>query len=167
MSDPKSYILSPGEKGYINLAFGPRWKYISSVRAFVESFCSISLDNKIKADKISLAASELLENAVKYASEDGTNIFIKMQEDGVEISVENIATPEQIEILKSELEKVNQGEPMEAFMNKVQEVAMRDDGQSRLGLARIRCDTGADLSLSVRDGNRVRMHAFFALEKIS
>lgn len=165
MSTDQSLILDPDDKGYINLAFGPRWKYISCVRSFVESFCSIALENKIKGDKISLAASELLENAVKYASEDGTKIFILLKENGLKIVVENIAQPDQIEILKNELDKINEGTPQEAFMRKVQEVAEREDGESRLGLARIRHDTGAELSMSVKNENHVVMSAFFPLDK--
>ena len=55
---------------YVEMRFGPRWTYISCVRKFVASFFMIGLSDKERAEQVSLAASELLENAVKYASEE-------------------------------------------------------------------------------------------------
>jgi len=45
--------------GYIELKFGPRWRYIAVVRAFIQSFLAISFSDDSRADKIAMAASEL------------------------------------------------------------------------------------------------------------
>ena len=50
---------------YVEMRFGPRWTYISCVRKFVASFFMIGLSDKERAEQISMAASELLENAVR------------------------------------------------------------------------------------------------------
>src|SRR5882724_8432273 len=55
---------------YVEMRFGPRWTYISCVRKFVASFFMIGLSDKERAEQISMAASELQENAVKHASEE-------------------------------------------------------------------------------------------------
>ncbi len=64
--------------GFIRLKFGPRWKYIACARSFIQNFLAISIEDKVKADKIAMAASELLENAVKYASSDTTDIYVNV-----------------------------------------------------------------------------------------
>jgi hypothetical protein len=137
--------------GYIELRFGPRWKYIAVVRSFIQSFMALSLQNTTKADHVAMAASELLENAVKYAAgEDITvaaDVFLKNE--NVSIAVSNEASPEAIEVLRSLFQKVKKGDPLEAYMTQMREAAVRKDGQSQLGLARIRYETGMDMQLKV------------------
>ena len=55
----------PKPDGYIEIRFGPRWKYISPARVFIQNFIAIALSDQTKADSIAMATSELLENAVK------------------------------------------------------------------------------------------------------
>ena len=57
---------------YVELRFGPRWTYISSVRKFVANFFMIGLADKERAECISMAASELLEKAVVQEQALGT-----------------------------------------------------------------------------------------------
>ncbi len=79
--------------GYIELKFGPRWKYIAVVRAFIQNFLAIGFSDDARADKIAMAASELLENAVKYAIGEETRIKVGLsaKNGDVEISVSNKA----------------------------------------------------------------------------
>ena len=53
-------------KIFIDLRFGPKWTYISTVRTFAENFIAISLENKKKAGIIAMSVNELIENAIKY-----------------------------------------------------------------------------------------------------
>src|SRR6185295_5252359 len=57
--------ITPVSADYVEMRFGPRWTYISCVRKFVASFFMIGLADKERAELISMAASALLENAVK------------------------------------------------------------------------------------------------------
>jgi len=61
---------------YIELKFGPRWKYIAVVRAFLQNFMALSSTDNGRGDKIAMAVSELLENAVKYATGDETDVGV-------------------------------------------------------------------------------------------
>ena len=94
--------MSTGKReGYVELSFGPRWKYIAVIRGFVQNFLAVSLsdDADAKADKIAMAASELLENAVKYANGEETKVKMAVFTDDhkqLEISVSNKASPEAI-----------------------------------------------------------------------
>ncbi len=138
-------------EGYIELKFGPRWKYIACVRGFIQNFLAISIVDQTKADKIAMAASELLENAVKYASHDETHIVIKVAPDTekISIAVENSAAPASIATLKEVHAKINAGDPLQVYIAQMKEAAVRQDGKSHLGLARIRYETGGNLKLNI------------------
>ena len=150
---------------YVELRFGPRWTYISSVRKFVANFFMIGLADKERAECISMAASELLENAVKYASEDEgyLKITIAKGEHEVDVCVKNKAEPHHINTLRRELALIHAGQPEQVYLRKMEEAAMTE-GQSRLGLARIRYEARAQLRLEVND-SEVSIHAIFDLEQ--
>ncbi len=145
------------QPGYIELKFGPRWKYIAVVRAFIQNFLAISFTDPTLADKIAMAVSELLENAVKYATgDDETGVSVKLNSEGtsVIVSVTNSSTPESIASLQSNWGSAMEGEPLAAYIKKMQESAVRTDSKSQLGIVRIRYETGAKMSLDVK-GNKV------------
>ena len=144
---------APDREGYIELKFGPRWKYIACVRGFIQNFLAISIVDQTKADKIALAASELLENAVKYASHDDTHIVIKVAPgtEKISIAVENSASQESINTLQHVYEKIHSGDPLQVYVAQMKEAAVRSDGKSHLGLARIRYETGGNLKLHIEE----------------
>ncbi len=150
---------------YVEMRFGPRWTYISCVRKFVASFFMIGLADKERAEQISMAASELLENAVKYASEEEgyLKICIAKSTNEVDVCVKNRAEAHHINTLRRELALIHAGEPEKMYLKKMEEAAMTE-GQSRLGLARILYEAGARLRLDVSDGE-VSIHAIFTLEQ--
>src|SRR3954453_6875887 len=146
------------------MRFGPRWTYISCVRKFVASFFMIGLADKERAEQISLAASELLENAVKYASEDEgyLRIAISKNLNEVDVCVKNKAETQNINILRRELALIQAGNPENVYLKKMEEAALTE-GQRRLGLIRILYEANAKLKLDVNDGE-VAIHAIFPLE---
>lgn len=136
--------------GYIQLSFGPRWKYIAVVRGFVQNFLAVSLSDDAKADKIAMAASELLENAVKYATGEETKVSMAVHPTAgkvMSISVSNKASPEAIQGVRQMYDKVMTGDPLEAYVAQMREAATRNDGKSQLGLVRIRYETGCHMDL--------------------
>ena len=145
-------------KGYIELRFGPRWKYIACARSFIQNFLAISIVDQTKADKIAMAASELLENAVKYACGEDTHISVNVSPKTEKISVQvtNTASPESIVSLKKIYSKIIQGNPLDAYVSQMKEAALRSDGKSQLGLSRIRYETGGDLKMEI-EGNIVKV----------
>ena len=143
--------------GYIELKFGPRWKYISSARGFIQNFIAISIEDKGKADKIAMAASELLENAVKYACGEETQLYVYVFPNigSIKVVVVNQANENAAASLKELFKKISQKPPMEAYISQMKEAAVRKDGKSQLGLARIRYEAGAEIDLVVSDTNEV------------
>jgi hypothetical protein len=142
-------IESEVKDGYIELRFGPRWKYIAVVRAFIQNFLAVSFSDDVRADKIAMAASELLENAVKYANGEDTRIRVSLSSatGDIDISVSNKATPEAMASLKAMWDSVMTDDPLAAYVTKMKEAATRSDGKSQLGLVRIRYETGARMTL--------------------
>ncbi|MBP7551829.1 MAG: ATP-binding protein [Spirochaetes bacterium] len=154
------------KNGFIEMIFGPRWTYIATVRTFLQNFLSITLADNKWADVISMAASELLENAVKYASDEGTKISVehKKDENKLFLHVENFSSKENIKVLLNELDKINSGEPQEVYLMKMQEAALRTDGGSQLGLARIRYESDAFIKVDV-DNDLVKVTVIFDLKQ--
>ena len=111
-----------------------------------------------------MAASELLENAVKYASDEESylKIAIAKQSSVVDVCVKNRAEPHHINTLRRELALIQAGNPETVYLKKMEAAAMTE-GQSRLGLIRILYEANAKLRLEVVD-TEVAIHAIFPLE---
>lgn len=142
------------DKCFLELIFGPKWKYIATVRAFLQSFLTVSLKRGLaKAEIISMAVSELLENSIKYGTESGIKVFVELAEteDRIIVSVENFSSKESIAELLKEVKRVKSGPADKIYLEKMQEAAMRTDGGSQLGLARIRHEANAEISVTVTD----------------
>jgi hypothetical protein len=152
------------------ISFSPKWwSYVSSTRIMVASFCNVHLANEEIADKIAMTAQELLENAVKYSASQEENVSLRFEinedENIVSLEVSNLATPESIAILRAQYAEVSEGDALLAYLQKMQRIAMNPNAAgSQLGLARIRYETGSDLSLKV-EGNRVSMGVEFHMTK--
>lgn len=137
--------------GYIEIRFGPRWKYISPARVFIQNFIAIALSDQAKADAIAMATSELLENAVKYGASEDTQCVVKASPTTgtIQTSVTNHATEAGARELQVLYDKIMSGDPLEAYITQMREAATRTDGKSQLGLARVRYETGGDMRLEV------------------
>jgi hypothetical protein len=155
---------TPPSTDYIELRFGPRWTYIGCVRKFIASFFLIGLADKERAEQISVAASELLENAIKYSSGDDNSLHISVRkyEKEVDVCVRNPAEPRQISLLRREFAMITSGDATDIYLKRMEEAAQTAD-QSRLGLVRIIYETEARLHLEVLE-NEVALHAIFSVE---
>ncbi|HQJ05733.1 MAG TPA: hypothetical protein PLI57_05085, partial [Spirochaetota bacterium] len=102
---------------------------------------------------------------LKYASDEGTKISVehKKDENKLFLHVENFSSKENIKILLSEVEQINSGEPQEVYLMKMQEAALRTDGGSQLGLARIRYESDAFIKVDV-DNDLVKVTVVFDLK---
>ena len=150
---------------HVELHLEPRWPFISCVRKFVAGLFVIGLADKERAEQISMATSELLENAVKYSSEEDQSLKLTISRTGPEVTVQvkNPAEPQQINVLRREFALISAGEPEAVYLKRMEEAA-RSGGQSRLGLIRIRYEGGAQLSLEVAE-RAVTIRATFLIEE--
>ncbi|MDB5099471.1 MAG: histidine kinase [Cyanobacteria bacterium RYN_339] len=152
------------------ISFSPKWwSYVSSTRIMVASFCNVHLADEEIADKIAMTAQELLENAVKYSASQEENVALRFEineEDNVvSLEVTNQATPESIATLRAQYAEVCEGDPLLAYLQKMQRIAMNPNAEgSQLGLARIRYETGSEITMKV-DGNHVTMGVEFQMKR--
>ena len=159
MSNDRTYDAS--------ISFSPRcWSYVSSTRIMVASFCNVQLQNEDIADKIAMSVQELLENAVKYSATQDAAVSLDFRIiEGMRavIEVRNRAQHDQLEQLRSQHAEISQGDPLLAYLQKMQRIAENPQASgSQLGLARIRFETGCDLEMRI-DDDVVTMRVEFSL----
>jgi hypothetical protein len=150
----------------LEIAFSPRWwSFISSTRIFVESFCGHSIGEGTFSDRVALATHELLENAVKYSlsPDSAVRCVVALTDEKVRVQVQNTADPDHIPVLEAEMATTQDGDPLEVYIQKMQRSVTQD--QSQLGLARIRYESGAKLSLHI-EGQLVTIEALFIVPEV-
>ncbi len=156
---------STENKIFVDLKFGPKWTYISTVRTFVENFMAISLSDKKKAGIIAMSVNELIENAIKYS--DKESIQIKFQiltnEKKIYVNVSNHASGEEERNLDSILAEINSLPPLEAYMNRMK-LSIDSPGRSSIGLARIRYESKAEISHTYDSDGLINVHAAIPIE---
>lgn len=147
---------------HVEMLFKAQWPFILCVRKFLSSFFLRDLASRERAGRIAMAASELLENAIKYSSNEPGLIRIAVTRRGGEIDlvVENSVDERQIEVLRREVVLINSMAPEEIYLRRMHE-ASQSGAQGRLGLARIRFAAGARLNLETGE-RTVAIHAIFS-----
>lgn len=162
MQVPSQETVMPHTGHGLTITFSPRWwSFISSTRIFVESFCGHSFGHPHFSGKVAIAAHELLENAVKYSLHPDSPVTcaVSVEDGSVRLRVENVADAAHVQVLRDEIESLMRGDPMDVYVERMHRSLSSD--KSQLGLARVRCETGADLRLVV-SGNKVTIDALFS-----
>jgi hypothetical protein len=157
--------LSPssGRQPYVFIEFAPTSGCLGSIVSVVTDFCRHFVDDSTVRFAFQLAAYELTENLVKYATGGFTSLRIEVENSprGPEIVLtsQNEAPPERIADAVARLEAIEQSaDPMAYFDALVRESLAAPDG-CQLGLGRLRaegnfrlshCATGSSLIIQVR-----------------
>ena len=140
------------------LRMQPSWVVVDDIRQFVESFCANACPEAEREEQLALATHELVQNAIANAATPDIELKLEVDRasERVSVSVSNHARADQIEVLRSRLDKAQSyANPLEGYV-----AAMREDPDSRggIGLARIRFEAALDLALDVQ-GERVTICA--------
>lgn len=127
--------------GYLDVTFGPTWDYIPVTRSYIENFLSVHMSERNDISAIEMAASELLENAVKYSKADGIRVIIDKDErkKTIELRVFNYSAEESANKLISKINKMNESDPLEYYIEKLRESKKHKETNKSagVGLARI------------------------------
>lgn len=153
--------------GYLDITFGPVWDYIPLTRNYIENFLLINLIEKKNISKISLAVSELLENAIKYTNNDVIRLKLikKINENILEVHVYNFSDKEHAEILKNYLKVMYSKDPLEFYLEKMKEISKGNKENSSLGLARINYEAKAKIEAFYDENTKIlETHAKIKLE---
>lgn len=147
---------------WIELAFSPCVRQVSTVRRFVISLCDNLLDDADAISRIALTTHELLENTVRY-SLDGKmalRIEVRRREGAtiVGIQTKNRASQENAEALARLLEEMAEApDANEYYLTLMKRSARRSDG-SGLGMGRIRAEGEMQVSCTI-EGDVVALRA--------
>jgi hypothetical protein len=143
---------------FLFLRMFPSWTFVDDLRRFVESFCAASCPGAHREEQLALAAHELVQNAIAYASTPGVELRLELDRGAarVRVSVTNAVEPAQAELLRALVAEVaGPADPLAAYL-----AAMRKTPESRggLGLPRVRFEAALELSVET-SGGRVTVHA--------
>lgn len=158
---PESISVGPYEPA-VMVRFRPAWIYIDGIREFGRFFCASTFDEPALADRAQVMIQETLENAVKYSDRNSySELELLMTMDGKELVVSVCSSPkvEHYGSLKSELEQLHQTDPEQAYLAAFERASRDPTASARLGLARLRYECKADLSVTEEPGGRIRVTA--------
>lgn len=164
---------------YFSTAFGPRPKVLELVRGFVSDFhdrvvlspSSARRRSSPRGSQLSMAAHELMENALVYGSESegaesSPSFSIAIDPDPEDpanrylvcIKTRNRAEPHQQAAVREMLHALSEAEdPLAYYLELMAASARRPEG-SGLGLARVRVEAQMDLSCVV-EGDEIEVVA--------
>ncbi len=139
----------------VHLRLRPMWRHVDGIRKFCDFFTAESFDNETLGERVGVVIHELTENAIKYSREgDSAELELSIRHDDgqIEIVVANSPAPEHIDTLRRAFQTLATASAEEAYLSAMRRAATLPDGQSGLGLARIRHDCDVELTLAVDDG---------------
>jgi len=136
---------------YIELKFGPNWDYVVMGYSVVTCFLSSAIKDGVNTELIAIAVIELLSNAVKYSETKDVTLQINVTPSQVDIKTFNLASEENIEYLKKEIEDITQGTPLEAYIRKCRQIEREPKAKHSLGFARIRYESNGKISHKIID----------------
>ncbi|MRG97706.1 hypothetical protein [Polyangium spumosum] len=137
------------------LSFQPNVELISIVRRFVSDFYDRMIEDRDTVSRMALATHELLENAVKYASDGATFLSITFEPgettSTVSIRLVNRADAEHIAAVAAIFEEMSRhDDPFSHYQVAMARSAKRKVG-SGLGLVRVRAEGEMTMSHTIED----------------
>lgn len=148
-----------------DIIFAPMLQVVSTMRRFVLALYERVLKDGAASAQMALVTHELLENAVKYNSHDGTLLRITMTLEPdpvpsycVEIRTRNHAAPENIRLAEGLVARVRDAADPELLYQQMMRCSVEQSEGSGLGLARIRAET--EMSIEVHtEGDEIEICA--------
>jgi hypothetical protein len=160
------FDIYDGEEKFLDITFDRVWDYISTTRKYLENILKLTSFSEKDIARIIIAASELMENSIRYSDKEGVRISIKTDEknNNVQLTVYNYTTDKEAGILLDKLTKMNKKDPLEYYLALMKDPGNLKSQRSGLGLARIYHETKAKLDAEYfkKDGI-VKVNALFKL----
>jgi hypothetical protein len=142
----------------VYVRFLPSWNHIEPLRLYIDVAVRSKTRNGM-ADRATMVAHELLENAVKYGDPTADvelQVYIAELGSAVDVRVSNKAHPSRVAILEREFQRTRGDSAREAFARALQRLQKLPNGTTMLGLARIATEATLQVEVS---GDRVIVSA--------
>ncbi len=120
-----------------SLSISRNWKYIRPVREFIREFMSVRYNNDETAYDLAFIASELLENAVKYAEKGTISLECAFNDVLVEMSVTNDLQEERLGKLKQKLRLLSEKTMKEQYSRQFESPTFWENERGAIGLIMI------------------------------
>lgn len=144
------------------LKIDPEWNVIKQIKEHINADPTLKEQGQDFREATLLAAIELIENALKYSDhEEGQSVeFDLSMDDGYcEIRVTNrVRNEEHRAALKEVMERIEDADPFELYVQRLETLKEHPDGFSRMGLIRIVYEGEFSLSANIA-GDTVTMIA--------
>jgi hypothetical protein len=143
------------------------WTYIDGIRRFGQFFSEHAFVDLGAPERASMILQEILENAIKYSvrTDDAEiDMSLSFESDFFVVTVGSMPSPSHLEVLREELTLLNAQTPEDAYVAAFARAASNESAGSRLGLARVRLEGKADLSLEELADGRIVVTAKGLLE---
>lgn len=119
------------------LSISRDWKYIRPVREFIREFMSVRYNNDDTEYDLAFIASELLENAVKYAERGTIALECSFDDVLVEMSVTNELREEKLDTLKQKLRLLSEKTMKEQYGQQFENPTFWENERGAIGLIMI------------------------------
>jgi hypothetical protein len=151
------------------MEFKPEWSFVESLWGFLKDVIQLVLFDSTKADLISMAGIELVENAVKYTMNNkiqNNKIVFRLdsfpEQNRVVIKVTNPALEEDIDRIKYTVTSfLSERNKKKVYLQKLREFSVIDDDNMELGLLRIIFEVGANIKVENLGENLLGIKAIF------
>lgn len=154
-----------GKNKFIEMRFSPVFEFIPFVRSYLTNVLGLYLDDHVFVGKVVLAASELLENAVKYSwdSEVKMTVANLNTSEPVEVLVYNHADPHHARRLFACLEEMKTTDPLAFYIARMRSSVKQKQGAGSIGLARVGYESSARLSAHFLEADYLLVKAHFVM----
>jgi hypothetical protein len=142
------------DDAYFELCFSPNVTLVPTVRRFVTEFYTQIFKDDEGTSRIAVATHELLENAVKYSTDQSTRIRIGIRRAGdgrfvVTIETSNRAKLADIETVRGSVAEISAAPDSLVHYQSVMRRNAKIEHGSGLGLARVSAETDMSLHCAV------------------
>lgn len=140
---------------HFELSFSPNMDLVNVVRRFAEAFYERLLDDPSLTARISLTTHELLENAIKYATDGQSWLRTDVRSDGktftIEVATRNRSDRKSAAELKARFEEFEAIKDPSAFYLSLMRRSTAQSDTSGLGLGRILAESEMTLNCELKD----------------
>ena len=136
----------------VQLRFKPLWLYVDQVREFCSFFASATFDDHGMGERISIVVHELVENAIRHGDERELELSMERTPGVVVVRVSNTTSDDGAHKLREAFDEMNALPAEQAYAAAIERSISLPEGQSGLGLSRVRHEGRVELVLEAGQG---------------